>query len=166
KERIDDSLGLLRNYNKLGMALNETLSPAPQIPVVQKIDDVIAIVDEYRLLIFREEGFTVDQWNSGQGHLKRPESAQVSSPALLTGREQSLDTRLEASLNSLIREIEGTAGYEELAKAALGIFDFTEPSDGQYSWTRKIFQYNTQSWSLIYLYGLETNLKMIRATMY
>jgi len=166
KNKIDDSLGLSRNYNRLEKELDESPDPDHQTPVIQKIDDVLAIVDEYQALIFSHEGFSEEQWDNNQGNLKRAEEAQVSSPALLTGEKPSLDSRLEASLYELIREIENTAGYEELAKAAPAIFDFTEPSDGQHQWTAKVFQYNTQSWSVIYLDGLETNLKMIKATLH
>ena len=165
KERINDSLGLSRNYNRLEMAFDKTPLPALQTPVIQKIDNVLSVVDEYQALIFRHEGFTEEQWDDNQGILKRPETAQVSSPALIVGKDPSLDTRLETSLNSLMKEIDSTPGYEELSKAAPEIFDFTEPSDGQYLWTAKVFQYNTQSWSVIYLDGLEANLKMIRATL-
>ena len=40
KEKIDDSMGLSRNYNRLEAVLNELPSPAIQTPVVLKIDDV------------------------------------------------------------------------------------------------------------------------------
>jgi hypothetical protein len=166
KDKIDDSLRLSRNYNRLEKTLDEIPAPAHQSVLIQKIDDALAIVDEYQGLIFSHEGFSEEQWNIGQGNLKKAEEAQVSSPALVTGEDSSLDTRLEDSLNSLMTEINNTSGYEALAKAAPAIFDFTKPSDGQYEWTAKVFQYNTQSWSLIYLDGLETNLKMIKATLH
>jgi len=166
KDKIGDSLSLSRNYNRLEKALDESDGTAHQTPVIQKIDAVLAIVDEYQDLIFRHEGFTEDQWNNGLGSLKRAEEAQVSSPALLTGENSALDIRLETSLYALLREIGNTAGCEELAKAAPAILDFTLPSDQQHEWTAKVFQYNTQSWSVIYLDGLETNLKMIKATLH
>jgi len=166
KAKIDDSLGLSRNYNRLEKALDEIPAPAHQTVLIQKIDDALALVDEYQELIFSHEGFSEKQWDNDQGILKRAENAQVSSPALVTGKDSSLDTRLEDSLNSLMTEINNTSGYETLAKAAPEIFDFTEPSAGQYEWTAKVFQYNTQSWSVIYLDGLETNLKLIKATIH
>jgi len=168
KDKIDDSLSLSRNYNRLEKALDEIPASAHQTPVMQKIDDVLTVVDEYQALIFSHEGFSEEQWDNDQGNLKRADEAQIASPALLilTGEKFSLDTRLEASLYTLIRAIENTAGFEELAKAAPEIFDFTEASDGQHEWTAKVFQYNTQSWSVIYLDGLETNLKMIKATLH
>lgn len=165
KDKINDSLSLSRNYNRLEKALDENPAPVNQTPVMQRIDDVLTVVDEYQDLIFRHEGFTEDQWDNDQGNLKRAEEAQVSSPALLTGGKSLLDTRLEASLFALIHEIDKTAGYEELSAAAPAIFDFTLPSDQQHQWTSMVFQYNTQSWSVIYLDGLETNLKMIKATL-
>ncbi len=164
KEMINDSLGLSKNYNKLELALDKTTDTGEMIPVVNNINDVLNIIDEYQSLILRFEGVTVEQWNDDPNILRKSERPQIASPALVTS-ENKLDTRLETSLNKLMVEIENTAGYEKLARATPAIFEFTEPFDDQYEWTAKIFQYNTQSWALIYLDGLETNLKLIKASI-
>ena len=54
--------------------------------------------------------------------------------------------------------------YKLLAEKAPAIFDFYEDGkDG--NWAQVMFEYNTLSWSLIYLDGLETNLNLIKATI-
>ncbi len=52
KEKIDDSMGLSRSYNRLEAVLDEIPSPAVQTPVAQKIDELLKIVDDYQSRIF------------------------------------------------------------------------------------------------------------------
>lgn len=167
KERIDESLKLSRNYNTVETVLNSIPTVDNKMPVIQKMDEVLKIVDDYQNLIFKHEGITEEQWNNDPTILQRPEAPQVSSPALIiiTGRNARLDTRLETGLHNLMQEIKNTPGFEELDKAAPAIFDFKEPFDGSFDWTSRIFQANTRSWSLIYLDGLETNLKLLKISI-
>ncbi|MFZ0472260.1 MAG: hypothetical protein WAL94_06575, partial [Bacteroidales bacterium] len=48
KEKIDDSMGLSRNYNRLEAVLDELPSSAAHTPVALKIDEVLKIVDDYQ----------------------------------------------------------------------------------------------------------------------
>lgn len=164
KERIDESLSLSRSYNNVESVLNSVPVTDNNIPVIRKIDEVLKIVDDYQNLIFLHEGITEEQWNKDPTIIRMAESPQVQSAALLvvTNEGTKLDTRLETGLHGLMQEFQNTPGYEELAKSAPGIFEFTEPFDGQYDWTSKIFQYSTRSWVLIYLNALETNLKLLK----
>jgi len=61
--------------------------------------------------------------------------------------------------------MEVTPGYAELAKDAPQIFDIVSPSGNEADWGFWKFSDNNLAWVLIYLDGLETNLKMIRATL-
>ena len=61
--------------------------------------------------------------------------------------------------------MENNSGYEVLANAAPVIFDLEEPSGKEEEWGNWKFNDNSLSWVLIYLDGLETNLKMIKATI-
>ncbi|MCK7540415.1 MAG: hypothetical protein MZV63_60735 [Marinilabiliales bacterium] len=45
------------------------------------------------------------------------------------------------------------------------IFEFAELPGRSDEWTRQMFMSNTRVWSLIYLDGLETNLKLLRANI-
>ena len=73
--------------------------------------------------------------------------------------------RLETGIKSLILEFEKTPGYAELAKAAPAIFNYMEPVSDKNHWVDGIFIANNLSWALIYLDGLEVNLKMIKASV-
>ncbi|MFZ2287013.1 MAG: hypothetical protein WAV93_08520 [Bacteroidales bacterium] len=60
-------------------------------------------------------------------------------------------------------KISGIAGTVLLGFAALvRIMHWPGASD---EWTRQMFQSNARVWSLIYLDGLETNLKLLRANI-
>lgn len=164
KERIDDSMQLSRSYNRLEMALNEIPSPSVQTPVVQKIDDLLKIVDEYQSLIFASRKMTEEMWNDDPWSLQRPEAADIGSRSLVTGgKDPSPDLRLQTGLKSLISDLQSTPGYEDLAKAAPAIFDYRETPDDPNGWTMGKFFVSPGIWSLTYLDGLETNLKLLRA---
>ncbi len=167
KDRIDDSLNLSRNYNRVELALDEASSPAGQNPVTEKIDDVLKIIDDYQAKIFNNEGITEEQWIKDPWSFPRLESAEIASDVLVVyeGNNPSFDMRLDNGLKSLIMEAQSSEGYEDLAKAAPAIFDYAESADQPYGWMVGKFTAIQRAWSLIYLDGLETNLKMLKAGM-
>src|SRR5665647_2079255 len=160
KERIDYSMTLSRTYNRLEAVLNELPSPAIQTPVVLKIDEILKIVDDYQSRIFAAEKISEKEWNDDPWSFPKPEFNDIASRALVTeGKSPTRDIRLQVGLADLISELGNTAGYEELAKAAPAIFDFAEPREDPVGWTAEKFGTSPRVWSLIYLDGLETNLK-------
>jgi len=165
RDKINDSLQLSLSYNRLERALDQFQLPVHHTPMVHKIDDVLMIVDEYQTLILKHDGLTEEQWNIDPLLFTRPDAPLVSSPALLTGEKHSLDTRLETGMKSLISEINKSTGFEELAAASPAILDFKKAYEGSDTWNTYVFRYSTLSWSLIYLDGLEDNLKMIKASL-
>lgn len=163
RERIDDSLSLSRTYNRMETALDRIPSHAGNSGLTMEIDNLIGIVDDYQSRIFAAEGITESDWNSDQWLFPRLESMDVVARALVTGgKDKSRDVRLQSGLQSLIHTLGETPGYEELAAAAPVIFEFAELPGRSDEWTRQMFQSNTRAWSLIYLDGLETNLKLLR----
>jgi hypothetical protein len=158
KNRIDDSLLISESYNKLENFLDETISDNAQSPVVREIDEILIIVDDYQDKILKNEGITEEQWNKDPWILPNKTKRAV----LGTGKKSIVDTRLETSLKDLISKLKVTPGCEELSESAPVIFDFREIPEGNYEWTNRIFRENTLSWILIYLDGLETNLKLMR----
>lgn len=163
KERIDDSLNLSRNYNRIESVLDKIPAYAGQDAVAHKIDDLIGIVDDYQSRIFAAEAMTEDDWNSDPSSFPGLDMNNVASGTLITGgKEPSLDLSLQSGLKDLISLLETTAGYEDLAAAAPVIFEFTDLPGASGEWTRQMFLVNTRAWSLIYLDGLETNLKLMR----
>jgi len=166
KERIDDSLNLSRNYNRIENVLDKIPSHSGQNAVTKKIDDLIGIVDDYQSRIFAIQGLTESDWKSDPWCFPSLESTDVVAGALVTGgQDKSRDVRLQSGLSSLILTLKSTPGLEELAAAAPVIFEFAELPGRSDEWTRQMFMSNTRAWSLIYLDGLETNLKFLRATV-
>jgi hypothetical protein len=164
KEKISDSMQLSGSYNRLEKALNEIPSPAVQSPVVQKIDDLLKIVNDYQSRIFASRNLTEEMWIDDPWSLPRPEAGNIGSYSLVIDRKHPFpDIRLQTGLKSLISDLQGTPGCEALAKAAPAIFDFTETNDDPYGWSQGKFFLIPGIWSLTYLDGLETNLKLIRA---
>jgi hypothetical protein len=164
KEKIDDSMGLSRNYNRLEAVLNELPAPATQSPVVQKIDEVLMIVDDYQSLILATEGTTEEKWNIDTWTLRIPEAHDIASRALIIrGKDPTLDIRLHSSLADLISQLGKSDEYNGLAEAAPAIFDYKDTPDNPMGWTQEKFVIIPCVWSLIYLDGLETDLKLIRA---
>ena len=165
-ERINDSLDIARSYNRLEKVFDNVPARVNQTPVVQKIDDLLKIVDDYQTRIFTSKGITGEQWDKDQFTFPRLESPDIASGALvIEGNDQSPDLRLQEGIKSLILEAEKSPGYEALAKAAPAIFDYVNPGDRPQDWTQGMFIATPRAWSLIYLDGLETNLKMIKASL-
>jgi putative Mn2+ efflux pump MntP len=163
KTKIDDSYNLARNYNKLETVLAKLPAGEPQNPVNVKIGEALKIVEEYQGLILRSEGISLEQWNANAGNLYRPDSRNIASAELSSSEAAPLGGRLEKSLKSLISEMQNTPGYEAIAKAAPGLFYFSE-LDPESVWGEMLFQQNTLSWSLITLDGLKANLQMIKTS--
>jgi hypothetical protein len=62
-----------------------------------------------------------------------------------------------------VKEMENTPDFEELVKEAPEIFDLELPGGNEPAYAVRNITENSISWALIYLDGLETNLKMIKA---
>lgn len=166
KERIDDSLNLSRNYNRIETVLDKIPAYATDNAVNRKIDDLIRVIDDYQSRIFTSEGITENDWNSDPRSFPRLDRTDVASGTLVTGgKEPSLDLTLQSGLKDLISLLGTTTGYEQLAKAAPEIFEFVDLPGASDEWTRQMFHVNTRAWSLIYLDGLETNLKLLRTSI-
>jgi hypothetical protein len=83
--------------------------------------------------------------------------------AVSTTGNARVGEKLDNSLKALVKEIENTPGCEALGKALPAMLDL-EIKDGKEPSLNYSNITNTLAWSLIYLDGLETNLKMIKAT--
>lgn len=162
KERIVDSLGIARNYT---LAENATgaLSAGDQSLLIQKIDDLIGFSEEYKNIYLRYYGITHEQWDDD------PEEVLISgkwfkTTAKVQKEAWSAHMKLLSGLKDLISLLEKTPGYEILAEKAPLIFNISKTSGGSYNFKSDIIMYPMQPWLLTYLNGLETNLKMIRAS--
>jgi hypothetical protein len=165
KNRVDDSFNLAGNYNRLETALNQIPERVPGSTMVLGIDEVLKTVNEYQDIILKQENFTQDQWKNDPGTLAKPDLKGLAAQALLNAGDRPAGAKLLRSLKSLIAEIGKTPGNAELAKDAPVIFDTVSPSGNEEDWYDWKFNDNNLAWVLIYLDGLETNLKMIKATI-
>ncbi|MDF1561142.1 MAG: hypothetical protein P1P83_13200 [Bacteroidales bacterium] len=165
KERIDDSLNLSRNYNRIETVLDGIPASAGQDAVAQKIDNLIGVVDGYQSRIFAAEGITENDWNRDPLNFPRLESTGVAFAARIWEKDEPTpDLALESGLKDLIRELETKAGNEKLAKAVPVIFEYMDyPDAGPGEWTKQMLVFSPVAWSMIWLDGLETNLKLLRA---
>jgi len=164
KEKVDDSMGLSRSYNRLEAALDKISAPALQTPVALKIDEVLKIVDDYQSRIFAADGTSEEQWNYDPWTLRIPEGHDIASRALIAeGKDPALDIRLQSSMPDLISLLGNSDENSRLAEIVPGILDFRVTPDDPLGWTKEKFVITPCVWSLIYLDGLETDLKLIRA---
>ena len=165
KERIDDSLIISHNYNRMENALNGLPSGNQQSPVNQKIDEALKIVDDYQNLILRNEDITGEQWEENPGNLQRPESANIAPAALVDSGEPTPGARLGKALNELVALIVQKNGSETTEKALPVLLGLGKEKELDPDWTYRYIQATNLFWVLIYLDGLETNLKLIKATI-
>ena len=163
-ERINDSYNLSRQYIQVGKVLDQLPANDSKSRIVLKIDDVLKVADEYKSLILKFEGMTPEQYNYA-GDLLRPDLRGAAVQALSTTGNAKLGEKLDNSLKELIKEIENTPGCSELTKAIPVILDLNPQNEDEplLIWHNIT---NTLSWTLIYLEGLETNLKMIKTTLF
>jgi hypothetical protein len=166
KERIDDSMQLSRSYNSLEAVLDEIPAVAGQASVIDKIDELLGIIDDYQRRIFSVEGMSEEEWNNDPWTFPRPEAASILDKALVTaGKNPTYDTRLQAGLGDLVNELQSSAANEEIASKIPLLFDFFETPDDGPGWTKGMFMVIPRVWSLIYLDALETNLKLLKVGM-
>ena len=164
KEMLNDSMRLSRGYNRVEAVLEEIPADAGQASALRKIDELLGIIDDYQHKIFSVEGMSEKDWNIDPWTFPRPEAASVMDKALvIAGKNPSYDTRLQAGLGDLVSELQKSAADEVIASKIELIFDFHETPDDSPEWTKGMFMVIPRVWSLIYLDGLETNLKLLRA---
>ena len=160
-ERINDSYNLSMQYNQVGKVLDQLPGNDTKTRVVLKIDEVLKAANEYKSLILKFERMTPEQYNYA-GDLLRPDLRGAAVQSLSNAGNVKLGEKLNNSLKDLIKEIENTQGCEELTKAIPVILDINPANESFLIWHNIT---NTLSWTLIYLEGLETNLKMIKTTL-
>ena len=166
KEKINDSILLSRSYNRVEAVLDEIPPAAGQAPVINKIDELLDIIDDYQRRIFSVEGLSEKDWNNDPWIFPRPEAASILDKALITaGENPTYDTRLQAGLGDLVSELQKSAADEKIAGKIPLIFEYYESPGESPDWTKGMFMVIPRVWSLIYLDGLETNLKLIRAVI-
>jgi hypothetical protein len=163
KERMVDSIGIVRNYTKVENVL--CILPANRHSAfVKKIDDLILSVKEYKDIYLSYYDITSNQWKSDPEILLASGALQKPTDKIKQ-KAESKHVKLLTELSDLMLFLEKTPGYEGLAKAAPEIFDIGKTPGGSYNWGSDLILYPMQPWLLTYLEGLETNLKLIKVTV-
>jgi len=167
KQVVADSYRISGNYSKTVAALADLPLITNQSPVNEKIDEILRITSDYQDLILKHEGMTREQWKLDPGNLVRPENVNTAAGILADNGEMPAGIRLQKAISELISLMEQTKGYEETAKALpsiLGIGGSNEDDPASAFAFRSIVV--PLSWALIYLDGVETNLKMIKISTF
>jgi hypothetical protein len=164
RTRINDSFNLSVNYAGAELVLNKLSAKTPDNPLVNNINEVLDIVETYQDLIMKQEKISPDQWKNNPETILRPDVKGVAAKALIDSGDIPEGARLLNSIKKLVNTMEFTPGYSDLAKEAPRIFDIVSPDGNEANWYSWKFRDNNLAWVLIYLDGLETNLKMIKAT--
>ncbi len=162
KERIIDSLKISGSYTRLEAVMDEIPVKSGNSLIERKIDETLALAEEYKSLILRHEGITKEQWRANPEILLELRSRKAATAAMLTGREGMVQNELKAAISDLL-ELFGKdyrfAPYTSQIKEIIGMDD---SQDEQYIWTDALFKGDVQPWVHAYLDGLIKNLKILR----
>lgn len=166
RERMHDSYNLSRTFNKAEIFLNQVPSGDSKSQVSLQIDKVLKIVDEYQNLILKEDGSSKQLWETEPDNMFNPDNPNISMAALWKSGESNPGDRLQSAFKELIAFLEQNKSYEAEAKLLPAILGQTKETGMEPDWTIRRVSGTNLSWVLIYLDGLETNLKMIKATLH
>lgn len=162
RTRIDDSLNLTMNYNRVESVLTMIPGDLTQTPLNVKIDAVLKTINECRDLILKNEGISREQWINNPETLLRPDARVADAVPLLNSNETKYGERLEAQLKALIAELDKNQGGES---SSASVFNYNQSAEDQPPWGSGIFRDDTLSWVLTYLDGLEVNLRMLKTSL-
>lgn len=163
REKIDISMDLSRNYNRVEQMLDRAMVAETEAGKETEITGLLSTVNDYQRLIFSSEGVTEQQWENDPWVLSRPEYSDVASQALITREEQPApDLRLAQALRKYLLSLHPGEAGDALAREAPAFLHMENTSQEPNEWTRSTFSESTRVWSVVYLDGLETNLKLLR----
>jgi hypothetical protein len=161
---LHDSFNISRHYNSVEKVLNQFPANDTKPGVIQKIDDVLKVVGEYKDLILTAERTSTREWENNARDLYRPDSRDAAVDVLLTTGYARPGDKLDISMKALIKEAENTPGCEDLAKSLPAILDLRIKDQDIPSLVHHNVT-NIMTWTVIYLDGVETNLKLIKTTL-
>jgi hypothetical protein len=166
KKTISDSYNLSKNYCNVEAAMTDMKVNVEHSAVNVKIDEVLKIAYNYQDLLLKYEGITREQWEKDPGNLADAESVNLPMVILAGNGESYPGDKLQAALQELVGKMEQSKGYEATAKALPSILGFAGENGIDPDWTHRNVAATNLSWILIYLDGLEANLKMIQASTF
>jgi hypothetical protein len=164
KATVADSYNLSKGYCHTEAAMADLPVAGGQSAVNMKIDEVLKIAYNYQDLLLNYEGLTREQWKKDPGNLADAESVNMPMVILAGSGESDPGDKLQAALKELLAQMEQSKGYEAAAKALPSILGFASKNGTDPDWTIRNVSTTNLSWILIYLDGLEADLKMIKAS--
>jgi hypothetical protein len=156
---IEDSYNLPRSMNRVNVTLAEQQSKQNESVLEMKIDDLLGVIDEYQDIILKRQGIDEKIWDKNPEYLGSPDSRNVVRTALAKNAEMANGARFEKAMNALLSAANSTPEYQDLASALPGILELRENKWLFY------FTEDYTAWSLTYLDGLETNLRLIKLSL-
>jgi len=168
REKIEESLVLSSNYNRVAEAMEFASVPADGgIPeysrIILLIDEATKIIDECQSEFLKTAGVTETTWINEPGSITLLDTRSIGTEVMLFGEGETRGAKLESVLSSLLLEIKSKPELDGLSALAPVILDF----DGQVEagWAERMFADNYLSWLLIYFDELELNLKFIKTSL-
>jgi len=163
KEKMIDSYTVMHNYYQSNKAADNLEIPS-QSPAVQLIDKLISMTQEYRELYLDYSGYSADMWKGDLGNYQ-DSWLSVKDYSRFEKDKEDIHSVLLSGLGDLITLLERTPGNASLAAAAPSVFNLRTTRGGNYNWDSDLIMAPTHPWLLVYLTGLENNLRMIRSAI-
>jgi len=160
KEKMVDSYTLLHNYYQSAKAADNP-EARDQTPLDKRIDELIVLTQEYRDLYLGSSGYSPDMWKGDLGAYQ-DSWLSVRNDSRFGKEKEAIHSGLLTGLSDLISLLEKTPGCESLAAAASAVFNLRKTPGGNYNWDSDLILAPVHPWLLVYLTGLENNLKMIK----
>ena len=163
KDKMIDSYSVMHNYYQSNKAA-ENLDVRSHSSAALLIDKLIEMTQEYRDLYIGSSGYSPDMWKGELGPYQGSWLSQKND--IRFGKEkEAIHSGLLSGLRDLISLLEKTPGCESLAAAAPSLFNLRKTPSGNYNWDSDQILYPTHPWLLVYLVGLENNLRLMKVSV-
>jgi hypothetical protein len=161
---INDSYNLSKDYQNVSAAVSEIPTNGGQEALNARFDEVLKVVNNYRDELLKHEGITSEQWRNNPGNLLNPLSPDIPMSIMVENGDSYPGEKLQNSLKALYDQMLGTKGYDDAAKALPAIIGVADETGTKPDWTIENVNANNLSWVMIYLDGLEADLKMMKVS--
>lgn len=163
KDKMIDSYSVMHNYYQSNKAA-ENFEIKSQSPANQLIDELMGLTQKYRDFYLGSTGYSPDMWKGDLGPYQGSWLSRTND--IRFGKEkEAVHSALLSGLGDLVSLLEETPGCESLAAAAPSIFNLRKTPSGNYNWDSDQILYPTHPWLLVYLVGLENNLRLMKVSV-
>lgn len=161
--KIDDTFNISGSINNVKLSLLEMPENKQESSVVMRIDESLEVIDQYQVTILKQIDLTEDQWNNNPEILLRPDARDVALAALHDDADLAEGSKLKKALDDLVMSLGSAPGLEEAARAISSMAGL-QPDEIK----KPYYGYFTDEyliWTMIYLDGLEINLRLLKASL-